>query len=634
MMPWGGRFSAPPAPDMLAFTSSVTVDRRLWAEDIAGSRAHVGALERSGLVTPEEGTTLRGGLDQVEAELAGGAFDFQPTDEDIHMAVERRLTELVGAVGGKLHTGRSRNDQVATDLLLYLRRRLREVSAAVASLADTLHRRAVEAGDAVMPGYTHLQRAQPVLLAHHLAAHAWALLRDVARLSGAAEAADDQCPLGAGALSGTGLLLDPAATARDLGFRRSFRNSIDAVASRDLAVEAVAACAIAMATMSRLAEDVILWSTTEFGFAELPDSWSTGSSMMPQKRNPDVAELVRGRAGRVSGRLGGLLATVKALPLSYDRDLQEDKEPLFDALDTTSTSAAAMAGLMAEIVFLTDRMAAAGGGDALATELADRLVRAGAPFRQAHREVGELVARLHADGRALHDARPEDLEPFGGVVTVDDAVAARHHTGGTAPSAVAAQLDELHHAIAAALARVSPSSTNVAGPLIAAPDPELDVRPFEESDYLPLTTEVPEWYSQPMQAILLRRFVLHFGSTSFVAWRRGERVGFVIGWLPPDRPDEVFVHSVTLAPGERGRGTGRVLYARLAEAGRRAGRRRMVATIRPHNEGSLAFHRAMGFSFRTAGAEPDARGVPVIPDWDGPGEDRVVAEAALEELRI
>jgi ribosomal protein S18 acetylase RimI-like enzyme len=390
-----------------------------------------------------------------------------------------------------------------------------------------------------------------------------------------------------------------------------------------------------MVTLSRLGEEVVLWSTVEFGFLELPDAWSTGSSMMPQKKNPDVAELVRARTGRVIGRLAGLLATLKALPLAYDRDLQEDKEALFDALDTVASSARALAGVMGGARFAFERMASAAGGDALATELADALVREGVPFREAHHRVGQLLS-----GRSLAELSAKDLLDAGlppEVPSADQVVATRSHHGGTAPLAVRDQMEELAHALARATARTEVAglgASNVGSGTSFITDPSVQIRLFEEPDYLPLAEAVGEWYSQPMKAILLRRFVAHFSSTSFVAWRDGLRVGYVIGWLPPDCPLEVFVHSITLAPSERGRGTGRMLYARLAEVARRAGRRRMTATIRPHNDGSLAFHRALGFSFRVRDAVMDGRGIPVLVDWDGPGEDRVLAEADLEDLRL
>ncbi|MBU3701641.1 MAG: argininosuccinate lyase, partial [Acidimicrobiia bacterium] len=355
---WHGRFAGGPAEELLAFTVSLPFDVRLAADDVAGSRAHVRGLVRAGILDESEGVVVLEALDAVAAELAEGRFDFVASDEDIHTAVERRVTELAGPAGARLHTGRSRNDQVATDLRLFTKRELAVVVERILTLQQVLLDRAIEAGEAAAPGYTHLQRAQPVLLAHHLLAHGWSLARDVDRLL-ATRARLDVSPLGAGALAGSSLPLDPSATAADLGFAAVFDNSLDAVSDRDFVAETLFDLALVGVHLSRLAEEVILWSTDEFGFLRLDDAWATGSSMLPQKKNPDVAELARGKTGRLIGNLTGLLATLKALPLAYNRDLQEDKEPLFDSLDTVVLALGAMAGLLGASTFRLEALAAA-----------------------------------------------------------------------------------------------------------------------------------------------------------------------------------------------------------------------------------------------------------------------------------
>ncbi|MDQ3294022.1 MAG: argininosuccinate lyase, partial [Actinomycetota bacterium] len=355
---WHGRFEGGPAPELLAFSESLSFDRRLAGDDIAGSRAHVRGLVRGGILTPQEGTVVLTALDRVEVEIADGTLEFLPSDEDVHTAVERRVTALAGEPGAKMHTGRSRNDQVATAFRLFVKRELGMVAGKVLVLQEVLHARAVEAGAAYLPGYTHLQRAQPVLLAHHLLAHAWALARDVDRLL-ATRKRMDVSPLGAGALAGSSLPLDPAAVAEDLGFAAAFDNSLDVTSDRDFVAEGLFDIALLGIHLSRIGEEVWLWATDEFGFLRLDDAWSTGSSMMPQKKNPDIAELVRGKAGRLIGDLTGLLATLKGLPLAYNRDLQEDKEPFFDALDQISRALDALSGLLATATFVTDRMQAA-----------------------------------------------------------------------------------------------------------------------------------------------------------------------------------------------------------------------------------------------------------------------------------
>ncbi len=442
---WHGRFADGPADALMALSVSLPFDQRLAPEDIEGSRAHVTMLVEVGLLTDAEGTAVIDALDAVAAELAGGTFVFAPSDEDIHTAVERRVTELAGPAGAKIHTGRSRNDQVATDLRLWTRRAAHEVVGALHGLQSVLLARAESAGEQVsLPGYTHLQHAQPVLLAHHLLAHVWALGRDVTRWTRVVEAADVS-PLGAGALAGSSLPLDPDRTARLLGFSARFENSLDAVSDRDFVAEAVFAAALAQVHLSRLGEEVVLWSSAEFGFVRLPDAFATGSSMMPQKKNPDVAELVRGKAGRVIGDLTGLLATLKGLPLAYNRDLQEDKEPLFDAVDTLLASLHALAGLFEGMEFDAAVMGAAAASPYLgATDLAEFLVRAGMPFRDAHAIVGDLVRRA-LDGEAslthLVASHPQLGADAAVLLAPGAAVGNRTTPGGGGPVPLRAQLD-------------------------------------------------------------------------------------------------------------------------------------------------------------------------------------------------
>jgi len=441
---WHGRFAQGPAEALLAFTASLDVDRRLAPDDLAGSRAHVRMLGRVGLLAESEVALVLDALDRVEAELVDGSFVFAPTDEDIHTAIERRVTEIAGEAGAKLHTGRSRNDQVATALRLFVKREGRVVLDAIEGLQSVLVARAVEAGtDAYLPGYTHLQRAQPVLLAHHLLAHFWALTRDVGRLEDALARADVSV-LGAGALAGSSLPLDPDGTATDLGFGSRFDNSLDAVADRDFVAETTFALTLVMVHLSRLGEEIVLFTTEEFGFWRLADEFATGSSMLPQKKNPDIAELARGKAGRVIGNLTGLLATLKGLPLSYNRDLQEDKEPFFDSLDTTVLALLALTGLMETVTFDLDRMrAAADVPAASATDLAEWLVARGTPFREAHAIVGSLVRQAAERGLPLDELVMTDprlgpdalplLEP-------GQAVKRRSTPGGAGPEVIGPQL--------------------------------------------------------------------------------------------------------------------------------------------------------------------------------------------------
>jgi argininosuccinate lyase len=441
---WHGRFASGPAEALLAYTVSLPFDRRLWRDDIAGSRAHVGGLHRAGLLTDDEIERILAALDQVEQELSTDAFTFLPSDEDIHTAVERRVTELAGPAGAKLHTARSRNDQVATDLRLWCKRELMEVARLVVALEEVLFARAQDAGDVYLPGYTHVQRAQPVLLAHHLLAHAWALSRDVDRLVATVERLDVS-PLGAGALAGTSLPIDPAATAAALGFGDVFANSLDAVSDRDFVAEALFDLAMVGLHLARLGEEWVLWTSEEFGFARLDDAYATGSSMLPQKKNADIAELARGKSGRLIGNLTGLLATLKGLPLAYNRDLQEDKEPLFDSVEQVSLALVAMAGMIETATFVPERMRAAADSETTgATDLAEWLVVRGTPFREAHAVVGELVRRHLAEGTPLRDLVAAD-ERLGAdaaaLLAPGVGVSRRTSPGGGGAAPVAAQVE-------------------------------------------------------------------------------------------------------------------------------------------------------------------------------------------------
>ncbi len=455
---WANRMGTAPADALMAFTASLAFDKRLAASDVKGSIAHVHGLLRAGMLTAEEAGSLVDALEQAGAELADGSFVFVATDEDIHTAIERRVTELAPDSGAKLHTGRSRNDQVATALRLFARGELAGVIARVLELQRTLERRATEVGDAFLPGYTHLQRAQPVLLAHHLLAHGWALARDTDRLF-ATWRRLDVSPLGAGALAGSSLGIDPDLVAEELGFHARFENSLDAVSDRDFVAEILFDLALVAIHLSRVGEEIVVFSSEEFGFGRLDDAWATGSSMLPQKKNPDVAELARGKAGRLVGHLAGFLTTLKGLPLSYNRDLQEDKEPLFDSLDQVVLALAALDGLLGTATFDLERMQAAASGPGLAAiDLAEWLVATGVPFREAHGLVGALVRESVERGVPLGElveARPEFGEQA--LEVLDAAAALRRRTtpGGTGPDAVAVQLDRFRRRLVSDTARLA-----------------------------------------------------------------------------------------------------------------------------------------------------------------------------------
>jgi argininosuccinate lyase len=403
------RFSEPQDPDFQRINCSLSFDRRLWPYDVAQSKAHAQMLASCGVISASEADALRAGLDAVGAELESGSFAFAADDEDIHMAIERRLTELAGPVGGKLHTARSRNDQVATDVAMFVREAARDAQDSLVALSAVVIDLAERHLDWVMPGYTHLQRAQPVYLSHHLLAYAWMFLRDHARFAHVVEACA-YLPLGAGALAGVNFETDRAWLAAELGFEAPAPNSLDAVSNRDFAVDYLSAAATCAMHLSRLGGELVLWSTSEFGFAELPDAWSSGSSIMPQKKNPDAAELLRAKAPRVLAHHSALLGVLHGLPLTYNKDLQEDKEHLFDTADTLRDCLAAARGMLAGISFDRDRLSAAAADEMIAAvDVADLLVRAGVPFRAAHAVVVGLVRTALDSGRRLSELRDDEL---------------------------------------------------------------------------------------------------------------------------------------------------------------------------------------------------------------------------------
>ncbi|MCA9960829.1 MAG: argininosuccinate lyase, partial [Anaerolineales bacterium] len=444
---WGGRFQKPTAELVRKFNDSLPFDVRLVDEDIRGSMAWARGLVGAGVLMPDEAQTLVDGLAQVKQEFATGQFVFAPGDEDVHTAVERRLTEIVGAVGGKLHTGRSRNDQVATDFRLWVMGAVDALLAHVAHLQQALIASAEANLHVPMPGYTHLQHAQPVIWGHWILSHFWPLTRDGARLAHVREMAAE-LPLGSAALAGTAYPVDRQFLAQELGFARVSANSLDAVANRDFAADFLYAAAMIGLHLSRLSEQLILFSSSEFGFVRLDDAYSTGSSLMPQKKNPDTLELTRGKAGRLLGNLTGLLATLKGLPSSYDKDLQEDKEPVFDAFDTLSVVLPVMTDVINTLILRPERMAAQLEPNLLATDLADYLVKRGVPFREAHHLVGQVVQAAETRGVPLTALALAELQAisahFGAdvlaVFDVAASLASRNVAGGTGPDAVQAQL--------------------------------------------------------------------------------------------------------------------------------------------------------------------------------------------------
>jgi argininosuccinate lyase len=449
---WGGRFESGPAPELVELSRSTQFDWVLAEYDIAGSRAHARALANAGYLSEEELAGMLRALDTLESDVRSGEFGPLPEDEDVHSALERGLIERAGAdLGGRLRAGRSRNDQIATLVRLYLRDHSLRLAGLVIDLVDALAAQAEAHPTAIMPGRTHLQHAQPVLLAHQLLAHAWPLVRDVERLRDWWQRADAS-PYGSGALAGSTLGLDADSVARDLGFSRVVENSIDGTASRDVVAEFAYVTAQIGIDLSRLAEEIIIWNTREFGFVTLSDSFSTGSSIMPQKKNPDIAELARGKAGRLIGNLSGLLATLKGLPLAYNRDLQEDKEPVFDSLRTLEVLLPAFTGMVATMRFHTERLAqTAPQGFSLATDVAEWLVKQHVPFRDAHEITGNLVRFAEDNARELDELSDEDLASVSplltpdvrSVLTLDGSVASRDGAGGTAPARVADQLAAL-----------------------------------------------------------------------------------------------------------------------------------------------------------------------------------------------
>jgi len=454
---WGGRFAGGPAAVMREINASIAIDKRLWREDIAASRAHASMLHRQGILSEADARAIDEGLAAVGLEIGAGKLKEDAALEDIHMHVEHRLSQLIGEPAGRLHTARSRNDQVATDFKLFVRAAIDEAIGGIDGLELALIARAEEHAASVMPGLTHLQSGQPVTLGHHLLAYREMLTRDRSRFT-AARIRMNECPLGSAALAGTGFDLDRDHTASALGFDRATANSLDAVSDRDFVVDYLHAAALTAVHLSRLAEEIILWASQPFGFVKLPDAWSTGSSIMPNKRNPDAAELVRGHSARIIGNLVALLVLLKGLPLAYAKDLQDDKPPLFDAHDLLGLSLAAMAGMVADLEFVPERMrAAAAAGHATATDLADWLAgEAGVPFREAHHIAGRAVALAEAEGKALDDLSLDQLRSIDARIdeaalprlSVESSVAARRSAGGTAPVRVSEAIAAARAAIA------------------------------------------------------------------------------------------------------------------------------------------------------------------------------------------
>ncbi len=454
---WGGRFAAGPSAIMAEINASIGFDRKLWRQDIRGSLAHAAMLARAGIISAADEAAIRDGLDAIGAEIEAGRFAFDEVLEDIHMNIEARLTERIGEAGKRLHTARSRNDQVATDFRLWVRDALDSLDGQVAALMQALADRAAEHAASPMPGFTHLQTAQPVTFGHHLLAYVEMLHRDRGRMADARRRLNE-CPLGSAALAGTSFPIDRVATAAALGFDRPTANSLDAVSDRDFALEFLSATAICAIHVSRLAEEIVIWCSAPFGFVRLSDAFTTGSSIMPQKRNPDAAELARAKVGRIMGALVALLTVMKGLPLAYAKDTQEDKEPVFDAADALSLSLAAMAGMVRDLMPDTARMRAmAGNGFSTATDLADWLVRVlQLPFRTAHHVTGRLVAAAEAKGSDLAGlslAEMQAIEPgitgaVFGVLTVEASVASRTSYGGTAPANVAREAARWQGALA------------------------------------------------------------------------------------------------------------------------------------------------------------------------------------------
>jgi argininosuccinate lyase len=466
---WGGRFSQATDPTVERFSASIHYDKALARYDIRGSIAHAQMLGKAGLVPEPDVETLVSGLRKILDEIEAGDFPFDPALEDIHMNIEARLRERVGPVAGRLHTGRSRNDQVATDLALFLRDACLATERGLLELRQILVERSREHLDTVLPGYTHLQRAQPVRLAHHWLAFVEVLGRDASRFRDA-RLRIARCPLGAGAMAGSTLPLDRGLTAAALGFEAPTRNSMDTVSSRDAALEYMAAAAICMVNLSRLSEELVIWSSSEFGFVELADAYSTGSSLMPQKKNPDVPEIVRGKSGRVVGNLMSLLTTMKGLPLTYNRDMQEDKEPLFDSVTTLRDCLEVTSGAIATLRVRTDRMAeAAEDPMLLATDLAEVLVREGVPFREAHEAVGRIVGFVVEQGRDLRSLTLEEMQGFntefpasaGELLDLERSFSERSLVGGTARATVEQALAEVSAELDADAQRIEAAQSDL-----------------------------------------------------------------------------------------------------------------------------------------------------------------------------